>query len=181
MSNDTSFILKRNKKTGNYSIMRKGTNNKVQRAKYTINGIYLPYGCEEYNDNLIINGIIDDSTNINHNLIVILNKIIDAFSLLKHTDSGKYKYSINDKTFFSFIKKIDDNNDDTKREINKYQIRTYVKYGAKVTHSKFVGELAYDQLKGKKCNMDIELGSMWVNNKTMHYGINIFVTHIKVL
>ena len=60
-------------------------------------------------------------------------------------------------------------------------MRLYLRYGAKVTHVSHVGELSYDQLKGKKCNLNLELGSMWVNNDTMMYGINIHVTHITVI
>ena len=66
-------------------------------------------------------------------------------------------------------------------KINKYQLRLYLRYGAKINHAKLVGELSASQLKGKKCNIDIELGSMWVNEKISQYGINVYVTHITVL
>jgi len=218
---DTSFILKRNKKSGNFSILRKITksiakhknqnidndddnddnddNNDndgkskrmcgVQRAKYTVYGAYLPFGREEYNNNLILNAVVSDSTNFNHNLIVTLKQVIKAFENLRDTEQGRYKYAVNDKKFFSFMKELkseDENNklesnSENKQKITKYQLRLYLRYGAKVIHAKHVGELSYNQLKGKWCNLDLELGSMWVNANTMQYGINIHVTRIVVL
>jgi hypothetical protein len=204
---DSSFILRRNKQSGNYSILRKGpVQGTVQRIRYTAYGVFLPYGREEYNDNLIINAVIDDATNINHNLLLTLKKIIKTFEELKDTELGS-KYLISGKTFYNVIKEIEgeqkienntkvnkkqtkNNNKKSPNEpiigpeieqqkIKKYQLRLYLKYGAKVTHAKLIGELTYDQLKGKKCNLDIELGSMWVNNE--QYGINIYVTRIIVL
>ena len=201
ISNDSSFILKSNKTSGNYSILRQYVkNNKTEtmRIKYNIYGAYLPFGCEEYNDNSIINAVIDDSTNINHNLMVTINKICKAFENLKDSEVGKNKYGLNDKEFFSFLKEYDQNNVETTKQntvlqsqqshdnncndkIKKYQLRLYLKYGAKINHAKLVGELSATQLKGKKCNLDIELGSMWVNEKISQYGINVYITHITVL
>ena len=185
---DSSFILKKTKKTGNYQIVKKSLNKThTEKVKYIAYNAYLPFGREEYNDNLILNAIINDSTNYNYNLITTLKQIINTFENLKTTDVGKYKYSINDKTLFSYMKELkDDTNINTniqsnKKPIKKYQLRLYLRYGAKVTHVSHVGELSYDQLKGKKCNLNLELGSMWVNNDTMMYGINIHVTHITVI
>jgi len=195
-NDDISFILRRNKKSHNYSILRKVKNNTlsknpnnvsdVERIRYKIYNAYLPFGCETYKDNMIVNAIIDDSTNFNHNLLVTFNRIIETFKELKDTDVGKYKYSINDKTFFTFLKECDiDRTKNTttttnEKPIKKYQLRFYLRYGAKVTHSKLVGEMSHDQLKGRWCTLDIELGSMWVNNETKQYGLNIYITHITV-
>lgn len=193
-NDDISFILRRNKKSHNYSILRKVKNNilsknpknvsDVERIRYKIYNAYLPFGCETYKDNMIVNAIIDDSTNFNHNLLVTFNRIIETFKELKDTDVGKYKYSINDKTFFTFLKECDidrtKNTTTNEKPIKKYQLRFYLRYGAKVTHSKLVGEMSHDQLKGRWCTLDIELGSMWVNNETKQYGLNIYITHITV-
>lgn len=227
-SYNNSFILKRNKKTGNYTILEKGK--QVRRVTLNIQDVYLPFGREHYNDKLLLNGIIKDSSNYNNNNIITLQRIIDTFTLLKNTNLGKYKYNISDKTFFSFLKeipkyeetdnkktKIDSseiktdssetktdssetktNNSDTKMdsietktnnsetktnnsEIKTYNLRLYLKYSAKVTHRKYIGELDYDQLKGKTCNLDVEMGSLWVNESTSQYGINVYVTHITII
>jgi len=193
MSNESSFILKPTKKSGNYSILRQCTRNgksETMRIKYNIYGVYLPFGSEEYNENTIINAQIDDSTNLNHNLIITLNKICDAFKKLGETETGRNKYGLNDKIFFPFLKPKDEDKKEEKKEekreidgkeINKYQARFYLKYGAKINHAKLVGEMSPSQLKGKLCNLDIEMGSMWVNEKLSQYGVNVYVTHITVL
>jgi hypothetical protein len=182
VNQDSSFVLKKTKKTGNFQILKKTLNKaSTEKVKYIAYNAYLPFGREEYNDNLILNAIIDDSTNYNHNLITTLKQIINTFEKLKTTDVGRYKYSINDKTFFSYMKEIKQITDSNTNSVKKYQLRLYLRYGAKVTHISKVGELSYDQLKGKKCNLNLELGSMWVNIDTMSYGINIHVTHITVI
>jgi len=191
-----SFILKKTKTSGNYSILRKTKLNgfdTLQRVRYTIYSAYLPFGKEEYNDNAILNAVINDSLNINHNMLIVLNRVTKTFDELNTIDSCKVKYGIGNKQFFPFIKevtpdpnkidKIDniDKPDKPDKPIKQYSIRLYFKYGAKVTHAKLVGELSYDQLKGKRCDINIELGSMWVNESIMMYGINIYITHITVL
>ena len=182
---DSSFILKKNKTTGNYSILKKciiKTNDssnvyKVQRVKYIAYNAFIPFGKEEYNDNLILNVVINDSSNINHNLITTLKKIIDTFEELKNTEQGISKYLLNNKTFFKFMKEITCDKDDSK----KYNLRLYLKYGLKITHASLIGELNYDQLKGKYCNIDFELGCMWINSISNMYGINIYISRLSVL
>lgn len=173
---DTSFILKRNKKTGNYTILKKGK--QVKRVSLNITDAYLPFGREHYNDKLLLNAVIYDSTNYNTNNIITLRRIIDTFTKLKDTELGKYKYNISNKNFFSFLKETPNETDE---KTKTYMLRLYIKYGAKVTHQKYIGELDYDQLKGKKCNLNIELGSLWINESSLCYGINIYVTHITIL
>ncbi|VBB18329.1 hypothetical protein YASMINEVIRUS_792 [Yasminevirus sp. GU-2018] len=198
----TSFVLKHNKTTGNYSVLRKSVVNgfsTLQRIRYVIYGAHLPFGKEIYNDNTILNAIVYESNNLNHNLIFILNRMSKTFSEMKNIESCKTKYSIGDKTFFPFIKEIDvDNSDGAEDSVStvddvdkkkkgsanifrRYSIRLYMKYGAKITHSERVGELSCDQLKGKKCNIDVEIGSMWFSASTKMYGVNIHVTHITVV
>jgi hypothetical protein len=193
VTNDNSFILKKTKKSGNYTILRKTKINgceTLQRVKYTMYNVYLPYGKEEYNDNIILNAIINDSNNLNYNLLVTLNRITKTFNELNTIDICKQKYGIDNKIFFPFIKEIQTDpkelpiNPDTNitgKNIQQYSVRLYFKYGAKISHAKYVGELFYDQLKGKYCNIDVDLGSLWVNDNTMMYGINIYITHITVL
>lgn len=179
---DMRFILKRNKRTGNYSILRKIRTNghdTVQRVCYTIYGAYIPFGKEEYNNKMILNVIIYDSNNLNYNLIVTLNRIVNTFKELKNLKNSSYKYLLNDKTFFSFIKEVNDN--DVNVNGKKYSLRLYFKYGSKISHAKYVGELTCDQLKGKRCNINIELGSLWINESTSMYGVNVHITHITIL
>jgi hypothetical protein len=178
-SENSNFVLKKCKKSGNYSIMRKiNDTNECEKIKYKIYNCYLPFGAEEYKNNNIINIVIDDSNNLNYNLIFTFNKIINIFQKLNENEINKQRYNIADKVFFPFMKLINNNKlEDTK----KYSIRLYIKYGIKITHKKYIGELTMDQLKKKYCNIDIEIGSMWVNEKIKQYGLNIYVNHISVI
>ena len=98
-SDNTSFILKRNKKTGNYTILQKGR--QIKRVTLNINDVYLPFGREHYNDKMLLNGIINDSTNYNRNNIITLQRIIDTFTALRDTEAGKFKYNISIETYFT--------------------------------------------------------------------------------
>jgi hypothetical protein len=206
-SRDTNFTLRKTKKTGNYSIMRcirKATRDKqavYEKVKYKIYGGLLPFGVEEYNENIIVNVVIEKDNNMNYNTIGTFNRIVKTFDMLKDNENMCEKYGLSKKNFFSFMKEIKEKNEESDEEIGneeyeqtkkqnkknknngteKYNIRLYLRYGAKITHSKKVGVVPHDQLKGRRCNIDIELGSMWINSTTNLYGINIFITHITVL
>ncbi len=163
------------KTSNNYCIYSKDK----KRIRFQINGVYLPYGKEQFNDGDILNVIIDDSSNYGYNMIIKLNQIVEKFEELKKSYVGKIKYNINDKEFFSFMKKLDETDPLYKENVNTHQIRAYLKYGAKITHSKHIGELGADYpLAKKRCNIELELGSMWSSDNK--FGVNIYVTSIVV-
>ena len=221
---DTSFILKKTKKSGNYTILRKcaqGDKNTVRTIRHTLYGVWLPFGCEEYNGNTIINAVISIRNNTNYNTIAQLNKIIRTFEHLRETEIGQAKYMLGDKTFFPFMVEVhrpdpaepieppespdppvlpdqpvlpvlpvlsnqpDPSNQpvlpDQPDYPKKYKLRLYLKYGAKITHARHVGELPPSQVRGKRCTVTLELGSMWVRADKKKYGINVYCTHITVL
>jgi hypothetical protein len=57
----------------------------------------------------------------------------------------------------------------------------YMAYGAKIKNSKTNQEMIPGMLKNKRCNIEIELGSLWASDVTAKYGINIFAKNIAVL
>ena len=57
----------------------------------------------------------------------------------------------------------------------------YMSYGAKIKHSKTNQEMQPSMLKGKRCNIEIELGSLWSSDATNKYGINVFARNVTVL
>jgi hypothetical protein len=150
----------------------------LQRVRYVAHNVFLPFGGETYNDNTVINVVIDDTNNYNYNLLVTFKKIINTFKSMKDSETYANKYCLTNKSFFSFMKEWTGEKTDN---IERYSIRMYMKYGAKITHSKIPGELTIDILKGKRCNIDFELGLMWVNNAKMNYGLSLYITNIKVL
>jgi len=162
------IVLKKNIKSGNWSILKK-TGSSTSRICLTLYGIYIPFGVESYNNNDILNIELKNNSNYNYNTLVMLKKILSTFEYLKTTDKGS-KYDINDKECFSFIKELDD---------DKYNIRLYIKYGAKVVLKNSIGDVPYSQLKHKRCNIDIEVGSLWTTDK--NYGVNIYATLITII
>ena len=172
---DDGFILIPTKQTGNFSILKRGsTAVNPKKIYYTIFGCFAPFGIEEYNHNYLINVTIIENKNYNYNLMVSLKNMISAFQELKNTKTGKEKYIINDKEFFNFMKCIE--NDDNK----KYQIRLYLKKGCKILDKQ--NQLKnYIDVKKKRCNIKIEVGSLWVNEKIKKYGVNLYVNEIIIL
>ncbi len=116
------------KHSGNYTIYQK-TKTWKKKIQLKINGVNFPFGKETYNDNIVINFKISDSSNYASNIIFYLTQLKDYFENLKISHNN---FDIKNKDFFSFIK----NNDQC-----EYHIRAYLKYGAKITHSKYVGTL----------------------------------------
>lgn len=207
------IILKKNKKSGNYSIWRKITVNhapSLERVRYTLYNVYLPFGCEGYNDSLVLNGVLTCNNNYNHNTVVTLKKMSLTFVKLSEIEEYAKQYALKNKSYNHFIKeieneteikKIEEHDNDivdcpnlkikksskvekaekTESNDKKYNIRMYMLYGAKISHSKMIGEMTREQLKNKRCNIDIELGSLWISDITNKYGVNVYARNIIVL
>ena len=196
-----SIILKKTRHTGNYMIMKKNKGTKTcERIRCKLYGVYFPFGVEEYNGNLILNVEMTETNNYNYNTICTLKKIDRSIGGLKETELGKTKYELGNKEYYSFINDITDQYIEKKRKIedkeyklnemkeiitekktntiNKYQCRMHIRYGAKVRHSKFVGEMTYSQIKGHYGDIEIEMGSLWNNDKIKQYGVTVYITNI---
>jgi len=239
------FVLIPTKTTGNFSILKPGsTFVNPKKIYYKVYGCYVPFGIEEYNKNFLINIVITEDKNFNYNLLVSLKNMCNALIDLKNTKSGKEKYLISDKNYFSFmnliqnnnnnnnkddIKDIIDNNEDIKdtkdikdikdikedikdikedtkdtkdtkdikdikedtkdikdkinkedikKDNNKYKLRLYLKKGCKILNKQNEIQQNHSSVKRKRCNMILEVGSLWVNEKTKKYGVNIYVNEI---
>lgn len=170
---NTKFILKPGK-NGNYSIHRK-TEFANERATYTIYGAHLKFGIEKYNNNNVLNPILYETNNNTYNIIITLERIANTFiSMGKHEVYSK-KYNINDKIFFSFLK-----NNSTDIDKKQYIVRLYLKRGCKIMNAQ-KEIIPNSEIKNKFCNIEIELGSLWVSATTNLYGINIYATEITAL
>lgn len=171
----TRFALKRNKTTGNYSIYSADGG----RIMMKLLGIYIPFGLEKYNSSEIINFLLESDNNYHYNMIVKLKDLDNELRILptKNIDidlTGLEYYPI-----ISENKESDNNNDDKNKKAVRYIIRTYLKNGAKILHSKLFGTYDKTRLKGKRCDIDLELGSIWYNEKK--YGCTLYVSAIKVM
>tara|TARA_Y100000780_G_C13475755_1_gene336473 strand:- start:139 stop:630 length:492 start_codon:yes stop_codon:yes gene_type:complete len=159
------IILKKNKNTDSYCIYSK--KNKI--IKFKLKSVYLPFGREIYNKKSIINISINENNNINHNNIVILKKYSKIFSKLKELDIDYY--NLKNKEYYEFINEKD----------NFYNIRCYLSNKCKIKHNKYIGEYDINNLTKKIINANLEIGSLWYNEKINKYGINVYITDIVVL
>ena len=175
---DDGFVLIPTKTTGNFSILKRGsTFVNPKRIYYKVYGCYVPFGIEEYNKNFLVNIEITEDKNFNYNLLVSLKNMCNALIDLKDTKSGKEKYLISDKEFFNFMNLVI--NKDKEEENKKYKLRLYLKKGCKILNKQ--DEIQnHSDVKRKRCNMVLEVGSLWVNEKTKKYGVNIYVSEIVV-
>jgi len=167
---EMKLLLVPTKKSGNYCIYKK-VNNMNERIQYTISGVYFPFGDEKYNENTIYNIKVKNDSNYKENILFDLRHITNRFKIMAETDGIKKRYNLEDKVFYEFLKDTDEG----------FLIRTYLKYGAKITHKKIIGILDSSYIKGKYGNVVIEIGSLWVNRDIGKYGVNIYLNQIVVL
>ena len=171
----TRFAFKRNKTTGNYSIYSADGG----RIMMKLLGIYVPFGLEKYNSSEIINFLLESDNNYHYNMIV---KLKDLDNELRILPTKNIDIDLTGLEYYPIISENKENEDDNDINKNKkavrYIIRTYLKNGAKILHSKLFGTYDKTKLKGKKCDIDLELGSIWYNEKK--YGCTLYVSAIKV-
>lgn len=167
----SEYKLVKTKTSGNYMLYNK--KNKKIRSK--LFGVYCPHGVEEYNSNYILNCTLYDTNNYNGNVVLLLNKINKSIEILK--DACNNDLDIKNKTYYPFMvqKKSKEG-----KLINEYNVRGYIKHGLCIRHKTMVGEVEYNQMKGKTCDIEIELGSLWKNDETNYYGITIYITKITI-
>lgn len=167
------IALQPTKKTGNYMIYEKLENNKGKKIVFKIGNVLFPFGKEGYNDNIILNIQLNNSSNYMQNMLFDLIKIKNIFEKIKENKELSMQYNIKDYTFYDFIKPTE--------QPDTYILRTYLRYGATLTHKGHVGQLdrTFD-LKGKYGEVTFELGSMWVNHSIKQYGVNIYTSLVVV-
>ena len=181
-----SFV--RNKTTGNYSVY----SSEGGRINLQLLGVYIPFGLEKYNDSEIVNFQIESNNNYHYNAILRIKEIDKAFRDLQNKNldidltgleyypiitKTEYEKNTNNKTKTNKNKTIKTKKNETKSE--KYIIRSYLKNGVKITHSQLFGTYDKTKLRSKKCDIEIELGSLWSNDKK--YGCTIYVSSIKII
>lgn len=150
------FKFKLNRTTNNYSIYDKNG----KRIQLTIKNVYLKFGLESYNNSEILNIEIRDRSNYHMNTILILKDLDNKLHSILNTDL-EYYHIIN------------------QTKPRRYMVRTYLKNGAKITHSKYVGTFDKTNLKHTYCDITLELGSIWFTDEK--YGCTIYVSSIVVL
>ena len=174
----TNLLFKHNKTTNHYSIF----NNNAKRMIFTINNIFLPFGVESYNGSDVLNIVINKDNNYHYNTLVILKGIDDEIRKLSSPAMCNPPIDLRNLEHYSFISKDEINKknkkgDKVKKEVS-YKVRTYLQRGLSIKHSFLIGEYDKRNLKGKKCDIVLGIGSLWFTDTK--YGSTIYVSSIKV-
>lgn len=168
---DIQMLLVPTKQSGNYLIYKK-VNHTNERFQYTINNVHFPFGKEEYNDSIIYNIMIKNESNYIENILFELRRITTKIKDMADNDRTRKRYNLDGKVFYEFMRETEEG----------VMLRTYLKYGANITHRRMIGRLDRSyELKGKYGNVVIEIGSLWVNQSTGQYGVNVYLNKIVVL
>ena len=158
--------------SGNHTVYKRDKT----KITYKLFNVYFPFGKEVYNENIIYNIKINDSTNYSKNIIFEIKKLLDTFSKMHENIGCKLRYNLHGKDFYEFM-----SHDKNENDIDTYNIRVYLKRGLQITQHNKMGYLDrnYD-LKGKVCDIVLEVGSLWINEKTNLFGLNIYLVDVVV-
>jgi hypothetical protein len=173
--NDLVFVP--TKTTGNFMIYKNELIKKRKRREkifFDIDEISFPFGAEEYNDGFILNMDINDMTNTRRNHILDMELLAKKMRKMKNDLS--WREIMRGHDFYDFIK-YKSSFEDGDENVKIYQIRGYIKNGAKITDNN--GEvLKKSQLKNGKGKVKLDISSLWINNSSKKYGLNIYVSNI---
>jgi hypothetical protein len=137
----------------------------------TLTNILLPFGCEKFNDNLILN-IELENNNINNNILSKLENLEENLKNQKLNSNLQTTNNIKNKGFVSMLKKSKLGN----------IIRTHILKNSEIFIKKKDGEkmiIDYTNLQNTNCNINALIQGFWINNNT--YGLYIIVNNIEVL
>lgn len=145
-----------------------------EKGKPTIHleKVYLPFGAEYYNKKYILNiEMYPTKNNVHNNLQSLLLALEQEFSdkLIK---SYELSQDIKDLTYHSFLK-LNSN--------KSIHLRTYMSPNPEIyTYvGKFKENILQSSLQGTTCNIDLELGTLWMNG--VNYGVIWYVKSVCIL
>lgn len=156
----------------NYGIINKDNT----RISFEINNIKAPFGVEKYNNQQILNIIIDPTKyNEHYNIFTTLKNLDDdlcKFDNIKNIigSNKDILLDIQNKKYYSNLK----NNN------NNYIIRTHI-LGLPNIYTMINGKkfpVTLDDINKKNLNIKIEFGTFWITDD--NYGILLYVKEIIV-
>ncbi len=132
--------------------------NENKKISFEINNIKTPFGIENYNEQKILNIIIDPNKyNQHHNLIININKLESDLNNKKFTNKI-IDIDIKDKKYHSILKYNPNN--------NNYILRTHIigipNIYTTINNKKFI--VSEDDIKDKNLNVQLEISSMWITD-----------------
>jgi hypothetical protein len=157
----------------NYGIVNKNNT----RISFEIKNIKAPFGIEKYNNQQILNIIINPTkNNEHHNLFITLKNLDDDFCKLDKiqniaVSNKDILLDLQNKKYYSNLKK---NNND-------YIIRTHI-LGTPNIYTMINGKkfpVTTDDIDKKNLNIKIEFGTFWVTDE--NYGILLYAKDIMLV
>lgn len=168
------FNFKKNK-SGTYSIY----NGKWKRINYKLIEAYLPFGVEVYNDISILNVYFRILTNsYHHNFLVLMREMDAQFQSLKNNKMTPF--DLTDLEYQNIIKENHFVNNEGDEDM-RYFMRCHLATSVKIHSKSFFGNYDKKALKGKRCNIRFDIGSIHMHPETKIYGCTLYITDIEVI
>jgi hypothetical protein len=141
------------------------------KPKIKLEKVFLPFGAEYYNKKQILNiEIYPNKNNTHNNLYSLLLALEQEFSD-KLVHNYELKNDIAELKYYSFLK----NNS------NNVHIRTYMSPNPNIYTiiGKFKEPIMQSSIKGTYCNIEMELGTLWMNDT--NFGVIWYVKDIQIV
>jgi len=136
-----------------------------------LTNVLLPFGCEKYNDKLILN-IELENNNINNNIISKLEVLEKNFQNQNLKSNLQTINNIKNKGIISVLKKSKLGTIIRSHILKNTNIYIKKKDGEKI-------EIPYSDLQNTSCNINLLIQGFWINSNT--YGLYIIVDNIEIL
>lgn len=142
------------------------------KPKIKLEKVFLPFGVEFYNKKQILNiELYPNKNNVHNNLYSLFLALEKEFSD-KIIHNYELKNDIENLKYHSFLKQNSN---------SSFHIRTYMSPNPDVYTfiGKFKENVMQSSLKGTYCNIELELGTLWMN--PTNFGIILYVRDIQII
>lgn len=153
----------------------------MSRLKIITPELYIPFGIEQYNNKEILNLVIIDNNNVNHNFINYLETIENIYEQFSKKENSKNKLPFVNLPP-DFIKDV--NNKEFTKTVKAGPLgptlRTHIKNTEiyKKENEKKIYCVSSEIIK-KKCKCEIELSNIWIYGSK--YGLVWNINKIEIL
>lgn len=168
----TGFNYRRNKTTGTFTIYTM----KWRRYTYSVGEMFLPFGLERFGDGEILNVYFKVLDNFHHNFLVSMKEIDRRLENIPNTNTP---FDVTGMEYKPIIKENHYTNTDEMEDM-RYYFRCHLAPGVQIRHKQYFGNYDKNALKGKRCDIKFDLGSIWIHNENNTYGCTIYITDIFV-
>jgi hypothetical protein len=142
-----------------------------KNIELNLSNVLLPFGCEKFNDKIILNIELEDN-NINNNIISKLSNLETNVTDLNILHNPQTKNLLKNKGYISIIKKSKLGNIIRTHIIKNTQIYITKKNGEKM-------DIDYINLPNTTCNIKCLIKGCWINENS--YGLYIIVNSIEII